>query len=66
MKNYLVFIGEYYYPNGGIKDFKEDFNTLDEAKQYIEDWLNNEPYYLKTEYWYHVYSIEDKTIVLKN
>lgn len=65
MKNYLVFIGEDYYPNGGMEDFKEDFNTLDDAKQYIENWLNDEPY-SKTEYWYHVYSIEDKAIVYKS
>jgi hypothetical protein len=32
MKNYLVFIGLYYYPNGGMEDFIEDFDTLDEAK----------------------------------
>jgi hypothetical protein len=48
-----------------MEDFIEDFDTLDEAKKYIENWSNNEPY-SKTEYWYHVYSNKDKAIVLKN
>jgi hypothetical protein len=65
MKNYLVFLGEVYYPYGGMEDFNGDFNTLDKAKQHIEDWLNSMPY-SKTDYWYHVYSIEDKAIVYKS
>ena len=65
MKNYLVFLGEHYYPNGGMNDFNKDFDTLDEAKKYIENWLNGAEY-PKTEYWYHVYSIEDKAIVYKS
>jgi hypothetical protein len=65
MKNYLVFLGDNYYPCGGMRDFKEDFDTLNEAKQYIENWLNN-TIFSKSDYWYHVYSIEDKAIVYKS
>ncbi len=35
MKNFLVFIGESYSPCGGCRDFRKDFDTLEEAKQYI-------------------------------
>lgn len=66
MKNYLVFIGEDYYPNGGMEDFKEDFNTLDEAKQCIEDYIECDVNLDKHDFWYHVYSIEDKAIVYKS
>lgn len=70
MKNYLVFLGEHYYPNGGMEDFIEGFDNLDEAKQHIEDYinmrincgLNNR----KTDFWFHVYSIEDKAIIYKS
>ena len=34
MKEYLVFIGDVYYPNPGIEDFKKDFDDLDEAKEF--------------------------------
>lgn len=36
MKRYLVFAGDAYYPAGGWDDFREAFNTLDEAKEYAE------------------------------
>ena len=65
MKNYLVFLGDNYYPCGGMRDFKEDFDTLDDAKNHIENLLNAETF-ARTEFWYHVYSIEDKAIVYKS
>jgi hypothetical protein len=64
MKNFLVFLGDNYYPCGGMRDFEGDFDTLDEAKQHIENWLNKASF-PKSEYWCHVYSIEDKAIVYK-
>jgi hypothetical protein len=66
MKNYLVFIGEHYYPNGGMEDFIEHFDTLDEAKQHIEDYIECHVNLDKCDFWYHVYSIEDKAIVYKS
>ncbi len=36
LKNYLVFIGEQYYPAGGWLDFKESFETREEAKKFVE------------------------------
>jgi hypothetical protein len=66
MKNYLVFIGEHYYPNGGMEDFIEHFDTIDEAKQCIEDYIECHVNLDKSDFWYHVYSIEDKAIVYKS
>lgn len=37
MKRYLLFIGLHYYPLGGWDDFKDSFDTVEEAKQYFTD-----------------------------
>lgn len=37
MKEYLVFIGNSYYPKEGIKDFKKDFDDADEAEKYAKE-----------------------------
>jgi hypothetical protein len=34
MKRFLVFAGDAYYPEGGMNDFQEDFDTLEEAKSF--------------------------------
>lgn len=44
VKLYAVFLGDhYYYPARGIKDYKDSFDTIDEAKSYISkmvfDWF---------------------------
>ena len=41
MKQYLAFAGDQYYPSGGMKDFKGDFDTLKEAQVaagYLDEW----------------------------
>jgi hypothetical protein len=35
MKRYLAFIGDNYYPEGGMDDFEGDFDSLEEAKIFI-------------------------------
>jgi hypothetical protein len=35
MKQYLVFAGSDYYPSGGWKDFKGSFDSIDEAKKFL-------------------------------
>lgn len=42
MKDYLVFLGEIYYPSGGWEDFRVDFDSLEEALNYIK---SKEPLY---------------------
>jgi hypothetical protein len=34
MKRFLVFAGDCYYPYGGMDDFQEDFDTMEEAKSF--------------------------------
>ncbi len=34
MKRFLVFAGDAYYPDGGMNDFQEDFDTLEEARSF--------------------------------
>ena len=34
MKRFLVFAGYCYYPDGGMNDFLEDFDTLEEARSF--------------------------------
>ena len=36
-EKYLVFMGYYFYPNGGWKDFEEEFNDFDLAISYIKN-----------------------------
>ena len=64
MKRYLVFVGITYYPLGGMEDFVNDFDNLEEAKQSLE----NHKLYI-VEYplneklvWGHVYDCETKQI----
>ena len=35
VKLYAVFLGDDYYPSRGINDYKNSFDTIDEAKSFI-------------------------------
>ena len=37
MKRYLAFFGANYYPSGGMDDFLNDFDTVEECKNAIDD-----------------------------
>lgn len=51
---YLVFAGDNYYPCGGFKDFKGEFESLTAAFRYIA---------ITPCEWYHVVEYESKAIV---
>ena len=34
MKRFLVFAGDAYYPEGGMYDFQDDFDTLEEVRSF--------------------------------
>jgi hypothetical protein len=57
MKRFLVFTGELYYPLGGMKDFKSDFDTLEEAKDYL---LSPASGYYD---WAQIYDIKENKLV---
>ena len=62
MKRYLAFMGEHYYPAGGMEDFVASFDSQDEAVDYIikrsgKDWMYT---------WAHIYDMELYKIVWRN
>lgn len=56
MKKFLVFTGSDYYPNGGMGDFRADFDTLDEALKFL---VNDR----ETWDWKQIYNTETRKIV---
>ena len=60
MKNYLAFFGSVYYPSGGMDDFLNDFDTLEEAIEAIKQ-KNIESNQGDWSYaWANVYSLQDR------
>ena len=67
MKNYLVFFGKMDINSNGMYDFKEDFDTLEEAIDYLinlkkEHGYDNNPDF-DDFYFDHIYSMKDRDIV---
>ena len=56
MKKFMVFTGSDYYPSGGMKDFRADFDTLDEALKF----LVKDP---ESRDWFQIYNTETREIV---
>lgn len=42
MKPFLVFAGSIYYPSGGWGDFKEGFDTVDQATAFADGFVKGE------------------------
>lgn len=61
---FLLFAGENYYPNGGYKDFKGIFSSIDAAKKEGERLINQ--YHLNSFDWYHIVSLTTFTTVYDN
>jgi len=57
MKRFLVFSGDTYYPCGGWDDFKGDFESLEEAKEFALRMLKEEH-----EDWTHVVDTRDRIV----
>ena len=70
MKNYLVFIGDDYYPSAAMGDFKADFTTKTAAKLYIglysrieaKDYCETMTEYWDI-HWARVYSLRERKVV---
>lgn len=62
MKRYLLFAGDNYYPAGGMSDFKKDFDTISDAKEYMKI-LQSEKY---APDWVEVYDLLDKKEVISS
>lgn len=58
MKRYLVFAHNHYYPAGGWRDFKKDFDSLEEANEHAKE-LKDQKVYDRSE----VVDTETKEVV---
>lgn len=56
MKQFLVFAGSNFYPNGGWSDYKGDFDSIENALRYLvkshSEWE-----------WYQIVNSETKEII---
>ena len=52
MKRFLLFSGDHYYPSGGWKDFCGDYDSVEEATQYLKSQCFKD-YYMSNS-WYHI------------
>ncbi len=59
MKRYLLFAGDDYYPQGGINDLVDFFDTVELAKEKAERIVEINNYD-----WYHIYDIVECKIIL--
>ena len=62
MNRYLAFFGDNYYPEGGMGDFLNDFDTLGDAMDAIQKAMDKPLLNLP---WGHVYDTVNKEIVWK-
>jgi len=67
MKRFLVFAGDAYYPYGGMDDFQEDFDTLEEARSFeakiIEKFKSTWKDSWKNFKWSAIWDLETRTYV---
>jgi hypothetical protein len=70
LSGYLVFAGDVYYPNGGMEDFIAVVDTIDQAKDIISKWVNDNKYPDSESeegffdfHWAHIYGVEEQKIV---
>ena len=62
MKNYALFAGEHYYPNGGFDDLKGFFDTREQAIVYA---VSNNEFGTNRFEWYHIVDTRTFTVVIK-
>ena len=61
VKRYMLFAGDQYYPNGGMRDYQGSYDTVDEARLEVDKRRDEGG---QRFYWFHVYDIfEGHTVV---
>lgn len=60
MKRYLCFAFEEYYPEGGMNDFRKDFDDIEEAKEWFYEPVGLSIFKLQ------VYDQVEKKIILQD
>ena len=58
MNRYILFHGDYYYPLGGMEDFKKSSNVLEELLPFLSE--------MKIYEWAHIYDCNEKKIILQS
>lgn len=62
LKRYWLFVGDYYYPRGGMRDFVKSFDDMDEAMAHVRSgsWSRGESVikYDPAWMWYEVLDVE--------
>jgi 3-methyladenine DNA glycosylase AlkD len=59
MKRYMLFAGENYYPDGGMRDFIKSVATIQEANEWCDEIKAGNNYF---DWWQVVDSIEDMLV----
>jgi hypothetical protein len=68
MKRYLLFAARDYYPDGGWRDFKGDFNSVEEALVQITGWFESK--YLRTAwgwdtFWFQLVDTKTRRVIIE-
>ena len=58
MKRYMVFCGSIYYPERGMKDFKNSFDDIKYARKYCKRYLED-----NNHSWAQIYDLETCKII---
>ena len=77
MKRYLVFFGKYYLPEGGMNDFINSFDTVEEAEKCMIESFIKEVQYTnytldefakwKVDYYFcHIHDLDTNEIIFEN
>lgn len=65
MKRYWLFAGKDYYPNGGIEDFKGDFDSVEDAKAAFDNAQAAEKIDNRKSDWAHIVDSTTAQIVVQ-
>lgn len=61
-KRYWLFIFDFYYPIGGMEDFKSSFDTIDQAQDYGYAWEEGDA----KQVYMRIYDSEENKCILMN
>lgn len=63
MNKFWLFAGSIYYPSGGMRDFRGEFDSVKDATEAFRTWCVERGTPTGQYEWAHVYSVETGNIV---